>query len=165
MQTTLTKQPESYRDLWGVIGLAILAVILAGIALWLLISQNFIALGAGSAQQPLEPLSQAGFSAETGIRVIRVNIAGGGGIIKLHYQVVDPDKAGIVHDDDNPPGVMIEASGQLLNRPLHNHNDDRKHQAGITSTVLIKNSGGALKPGSLVTVIVGQARLEHVSVQ
>jgi hypothetical protein len=161
----LTKQSKSYRELWELVGLVILVIALVGLVLWLLLPSNFTVLNARSTRDPMEHISQVAFSAETGIRVVRVNIGGGGGIIKLRYQVIDPDKAVVVHDDDYPPGVIDEAGGRLLNIPLHNHNDDRKHQAGVTSTVMIKNSGGVLKPGSLVTVVVGESRLEHVPVQ
>lgn len=165
MQTILTKHSESFRDLWGLIGLAVLVIVLVSLALWLLVSQNSMALGPREGQNPMDGLSQIAFTAETGIRVVRVNIASGGGIVNLRYQVVDPDKAVIVHAKESPPGIVDEANGQLLNIPFHSHTNSRELRTGTVYSILINNTGGVLKPGSLVTVLVGEARLEHVVVQ
>jgi hypothetical protein len=85
-------------------------------------------------------------------------------MIDLRYQVVDPDKAVMVHDDENPPTIVDEATGQAINTPFHEHGASELHTA-ITYHELIMNAGGLIKRGSAVTIVIGDARLEHVRVQ
>ena len=166
MQNTVPKQAVSFGDMWGLVGLAGLVLVLTALALWMLISQhNLTFWGGDQGQDPLATdKALIRFADETGIRIVRVSIIAGGGMIDLRYQVVDPDKAVVVHDDENPPGFIIEATGQVINTPYHDHSIFEAHHA-ITYHELIMNPAGVLKPGELITVMIGESRLEHVVVQ
>ncbi len=162
----LTQQPE-YRDLWGLIGLAGLAVLLVGLLIWLNLNWPR-AVGSGNSsmgRDPMEGISQTAFTDETGIRIIRIFSTAGGGMIDLRYQVVDPDKAIIIHDSENPPVFINEATGQVIDRPYHDHSSRTTLRAGLTYNEILVNEGGVIKPGDLITVRIGQSRLEHVPVQ
>jgi len=166
MATTLTKQPESYRDLWGLVGLASIVVLMAGLMVWLLSSPGTVGLGSSSPQaKSMAGISQTIFTEETGIRVLRAFSTAGGGMIDLRYQVIDPDKAIIVHDTKNPPALLNEATEQTIDRPFHDHSSQTQLRAGATYQEIIVNEGGVIKPGDLITVFIGQSRLEHVLVQ
>lgn len=168
MQTSVPRQAESFRDLWDLIGLLLLTAAAAGLILWLFI----LPLGAGWGRlstrpdpNPIAKLDQTTFSAETGVRLVRVALTAGGGMLDLRYQTVDPDKAIVVHDDDNPPTLVDEATGQAVSIPWMDHSSAREMKAAITSSQLLMNPGGVLHRGSLITVIIGDSRLEHVVVQ
>ncbi len=166
MQTTLTKQPEPYRDLWGLVSLAGVGVLLAGLVLWLLSSPGGVGLDSGSAEQdPMAGMSQTAFTEATGVRILRVNSTAGGGMIDMRYQVVDPDKAVIVHDTKNQPSLLNEATEQAIDRPFHDHSSRSQLRAGATYNEILVNESGVIKPGDRVTIFIGQARLEHVVVQ
>lgn len=161
MENSLTQKKHTYPDLWGLILLVGLAAVLITLALWMVISQFGSAEGW---EQNRQALAQAAFEEETGIRIIRVAMTAGGGMIDLQYRVVDPDKALIVHDDDNPPALIEESTGWLFATPFHDHAFRELHTA-VTYHELITNGDGLLNRGSTVTLTVGQARLEHVPVQ
>jgi len=159
----LSRPTETFPGLWDLTLPVVGFLMLTALALWMIISQTSI----WSINQPApDPLgvSQAAFAQETGIKIMGVAVTAGGGMIDLRYQVVDPDKAVVVHDDENPPGLLIEATGQLINTPYHEHSIFETHTA-VTYHELIMNPAGVLKPGTVVSVRVGEAQLEHVVVQ
>ncbi|HLE15840.1 MAG TPA: hypothetical protein VI776_13915 [Anaerolineales bacterium] len=158
MEDALTKQPiRSNRTL--ILGIGLAAALLISIALALSITLS------GSRRGEAAELSQAAFEAKTGMRVVRVALATGGGMVDLRYQVLDPDKAVIVHDDQNPPAILDQASGKILNIPWMAHASKHTLRTGITYYVLLLNQEGVLKRGSRVTVILGGVSLENVVVQ
>lgn len=108
--------------------------------------------------------SQIAFEEATGIRVIYIAVVGVGGMLDLRYQVLDPDKALIVHDDDNPPTIIDGDTGIGLNRPRHEHGGaEEMRMAGVYQEQLM-NSDGIVKRGEEVTLVIGDARLENVTV-
>lgn len=168
MQPTVTKQAEPFSDLWNLIVMVLFAGGLVGLILWLFIlpvGTSWSRHSAKSDPNPLARLDQTTFSAKTGVRLVRVALTAGGGMLDLRYQTVDPDKAVVVHDDDNPPTLVDEASGQAVSIPWMDHSGSREMKAAITSSQLLMNPGGVLQRGSYVTVIIGDSRLEHVVVQ
>ena len=160
MENSLTKQPAQYRDLWELVLLVAVAAALIGLAVWMAFSQFIPTLRNWSSRNT----DYATFTQETGIRIVGVGLTAGGGIIDLRYQAIDPDKAVIVHDDENPPSFVVEATGQIVNTPYHEHSDFDAHTA-VTYHELIMNPGGVLKRGSEISVLIGESRLEHVIIQ
>jgi hypothetical protein len=139
------------------------AFLLTGLALWMLASQRmWLSFSAESSNDPRA--AQAAFAQETGVWIVGVAVIAGGGMVDLRYQVVDPDKSVIVHDDEYPPGLLIESTGQVVNTPYHDHSAFESHQ-GVIYHEMIMNPGGVLKTGDEITVMIGQTRLEHVIVQ
>lgn len=167
MQRTLTKPAETFRDLWALIGLAALAIVLAGLALWLFTrSMSPVAEPSAPSSDPMASISQTAFTDATGVRILRVFSTAGGGMIDVRYQVVDPDKAIIVHDTENPPKLMNEASEKIIDRPFHDHSSGTELRAGGTYQEILVNEGGVINPGDLITIFIGrEARLDHVPVQ
>jgi len=78
--------------------------------------------------------------------------------------VVDPDKALIVHDVENPPMMIDEKHNLILANPFHEHADRELHTA-VTYHQMIMNGGGLLKRGSKITLIVGDSKLENLTVR
>jgi len=166
MQNTFTTPNKTYRDLWDLVLLGALATVLTAVAIWMLASQYAVLPGSGTARDSVaQDTAEANFIEVTGVRVIRVGLASGGGMLDLRYQIVDPDKADVVHDPDNPPMLVDEATGQTVSRPWHDHSHDKDLHFAITYFEILMNPGGVLKPGSMVTVVIGDARLEHVLIQ
>jgi hypothetical protein len=133
--------------------------ILLSLAIWMILSQ----VGGGLSQQR-EDGDVTSFQEETGIRVLRVALTAAGGLVDLQYQVVDPDKSLIVHDDDNPPTLRDADSGLVLATPFHDHAARELHTA-VTYHQLIRNGGGLLKRGSKVIIKVGTSHLANFIVQ
>jgi hypothetical protein len=164
MENTLGKQPESFRanGRWS-LALPVGLALLAALAVWM-ITSRYIVPGGRPAFSPLD-MPQSAFTEATGVRVTRVAVTAGGGMVDLRYQVIDPDKATVVHDRNRPPAIVDAATGQVVNRPWMQHSHASALRAGVTYYLILVNPGGVIKPGNTVSVVIGDARLEHVPVQ
>ena len=97
-----------------------------------------------------------------GVRVTQIGVTADGGMVDFRYIVLDPDKALAMQQDVNKlPVLVAEDSSTLLNSAAamtakHNLNP------GTTYFLLYRNTGGAIKPGTPVTVKFGDLTLEHV---
>jgi hypothetical protein len=125
--------------------------------------------GHGDTRRAVHPLpkavSPAGLVATSGVRVVRVATTGGGGLVDLRYQVVDPDAAAAVHDAKSPPAVVNEATGAVVDRLFMGHSHHGPAKAGVTYYLVLDNVGDAIRRGDRVAVVLGPARVEHVLVR
>lgn len=105
-----------------------------------------------------------------GLRIVRLAVVADGGIIDLRYQVLDPAKAEPVLDPTQPAFLQEESTGQVvstarlpkigeLRQKLQQSNPDRVYFMGFG------NSGGIIKSGSRVSLILGGYRLEQLVVR
>jgi hypothetical protein len=138
---------------------ALVLVGLAGLAAWMIFSQ----LGGGAPTASAS--SEATFEAESGVRIVRVALTAGGGVLDVRFQVVDPSKAGELHDADGRLTLLDEDSGRRMATPFHFHAGGAEYKAGIVYYEMLNNSGGFVDTGDRVSVLMGGARLEHVPVQ
>ena len=102
-----------------------------------------------------------GMAARYGIDVNLIGVTAAGGLIEFRYQVVDPDKADrMMNDTTLLPIVVVEESGatMVISRPHH----AAEPQLGGTYFFLFANAHNAIHAGSQVTLVMGDARLEHI---
>ena len=107
-----------------------------------------------------------GLAAEYGIDVDLIAVTAAGGLVEFRYQVVDPDKATrILHETELSPILVAEDSGQtlIMSSPPHKHGAELR--LGGTYFFLLANSGNALHRGTQVTLVMGDVRVEHLTVQ
>jgi hypothetical protein len=160
MENILTKRAISGHKInWRGLALVAALVLLAGLGLWMVASQV-----AGGLSQQRQAKAQAAFEEQTGVRILRVVMTAGGGMVDIQYQVLDPDKSLIMHDDDNPPTLEDEATGHVVAIPFHDHSFRELHTA-VKYHEIIMNGGGLLRRGSKVRLTVADSRLEHLVVQ
>jgi len=110
---------------------------------------------------PVSPLIEEKY----GVRVTLVGLSADNGLLDFRYQVLDPSKADqIMAEEENIPYLLPEnGKGEIrvsLYMPHH-----EKIVAGRTYYLLFYNSGGIVKAGEYVTVVIGDLRLEHIPVQ
>lgn len=153
-------------------GSSTLAIRVLGVLTGAALVLGLLALaGAGrSTPEPrLHPLpaavSAAGLAERSGVRVVRVATTGGGGLVDLRYQVVDPGAAAAVHDADTPPAVVNERTGAVIDRLFMGHMPHSRPKAGVSYYLVFANTGDAIHAGDRVAVVLGKARLEHVRVR
>jgi hypothetical protein len=125
------------------------------------------------------------FEDTTGIRLVRVGVTGAGGLLEVQYQILNPSKAiDTLQSQPVTPvssagsyeghssghngqavSLIHEESGSVLNRVFHYssvvHGDLRP---GGTYYQILVNPSEVVASGSLVTVVMGNVRLQHVSV-
>ena len=105
-------------------------------------------------------------AAAYGIDVNLIAVTAAGGLIELRYQVVDPDKADrIVHDPVLAPAFVVEETGETLvmNAPPHHHGAEIR--LGGTYFFLMANAHNAVHRGALLTLVIGDLRVEHLEVE
>ena len=142
MQAARNEPGGADADMRRKLAASAMPLLLAGLAAWMVAAQ-FTPRAVTAPDSRAQ--AQAAFEAETGIRVMRVVIVGGGGLVDLQYQVLDPDKSLAIHDDDNPPTLVDDASGNVVAIPFHEHSFQDLHTA-ITSHELLTTRRGPLAP-------------------
>ena len=110
-------------------------------------------------------LSVTAFEEQTGIRIARIALTAGTGLIDFRYQVLDPERAIVVHDRGSPPVIVDEKNQQVIaERFGHQGHTDTLH-AGRTYFLLFVNRHEWVKRGDRASVKIGNFVLEHVPVQ
>ncbi len=143
--------------------------IMAGAALALAAIVAYSALGHGAGEQKLRALppvvTPAALLNQLGARVTRVTASGNGGLLDVRYQVVDSDKAAALHDAKTPPALVDENSGQVIGRLLMGHSHTGAFKVGVSYFFIFEDPGGLVKRGNQVSVVLGPARVQHITVQ
>ena len=110
-------------------------------------------------------VSDDGLVERSGVRIVRVAVTGGGGLLDLRFQVTDADKAGVVHDAATPPAIVDEATGLVASKLLMGHAHTAPFRTAQTYYLIFENPGNVVHRGSEVRVLLGDAQVEHVAVQ
>jgi hypothetical protein len=117
----------------------------------------------------LRSVSMAEFEEETGARIVRVAVTGGGGIIDVRVQALDPDKAIEIHEEDGSIALIDEETDEILDIAFHGTHAGGTTQTGLDTAVtyylLFANSEGALRRGDRVSLVLDGVRVEHIEVQ
>jgi hypothetical protein len=136
-------------------------VLVVTLAVWLRPSASSSSDGGTYAQAA----TRAAFTERSGVRVVRVALTGGGGIIDFRYAVVDANKAAHVHH--TTPVLVDEDSREVIDTFFmgHRHGRNVRPKAGHTYPLLYINEQGVVDRGDRVTVVIGHSQLEHVVVR
>jgi hypothetical protein len=146
---------------WMAVGLAALVVLAGGVSAKVLWPDQKADIRDGTTL-----VTADGMAARYGINVAMIGVTAAGGLIDFRYQVVDPDKANpIVHDLNLFPKLIVEDTGATLAMRSLPHNHKAELQLGGTYFFLLPNAANALHKGSRVTLVIGDARLEHIVVK
>lgn len=136
----------------------IAVVLVAATAVLLLSTRGWVLPVRTTSATPANPAIETTW----GIRVTQIGVTADGGLVDFRYIVLDPDKALAMQQDVTKlPVLVAEDSGILINSAAamaakHNLNP------GQTYFLLYRNTNGAIKAGSPVTVKFGDLTLEHV---
>lgn len=159
----LLPRPRRSRQRRGLALIALVAAALsapAAIVLW---------LTADRGETGPAPVPRVVFEETTGIRITRIAVVGGGGLVDVRFTVLDPDKAIAVHDPDSPLVLVNEENGDVVSAAFHGRHAGGTTQTGLdpaaTYYLVFANSGRALQRGEEASVLLGDVRLEHVTVQ
>ncbi|MBB4703331.1 hypothetical protein BJ982_004875 [Sphaerisporangium siamense] len=99
-----------------------------------------------------------------GIRLVRVSVSGGGGLVDLRFQVLDPAKAQALHDPATPPVLVDETSGVVVKDLYMGHSHTGPYKAAVTYYLVFVNPGNWIHRGAEVTVLLGDTQIPHVPV-
>jgi hypothetical protein len=110
-------------------------------------------------------VSEAGLAEKAGVRIVYVALTGGGGLIDLRFQVIDPDKAPAVHDQAYPPTIVDENTGLVVNQLLMGHSHTEPFNGGETYYLIFENPGSIVQTGGKVSVLLGNMEVDDVIVK
>jgi hypothetical protein len=171
--TGLGRSPRRLRLAGYAVGV-MLVIGVTALIFWLVSSTHgiFIAGDPGQLNSSTVPaalqrpaVSEAGLVEKVGVRIVQVAVTGGGGLIDLRYQVVDPDKAVALHDDDIPPALIDDTTGVVVDQLLMGHSHTGEFASGQTYYLIFENPGNLVQRGSTLSVLLGNAQVDHVPVQ
>jgi hypothetical protein len=99
-----------------------------------------------------------------GIRVTSVAVTGGGGLLDVRFQVLDPELAGALHDARTPPAVVQERTGLFIDQLLMGHAHSGPFRQAESYYLLFLNSGRWVHRGDEVSLLLGGVQVHHVKV-
>jgi len=155
-----TRRPGGRRPIATLLASALLLLVVAGVTAVALRPERKADVRAGTT------LVTAGeMAARYGIDVNLIGVTAAGGLIEFRYQVMDPDKADrMIHDPALLPILVIEDTGETLVISTPHHHASELELGG-TYFFLLANAHNAVHDGSLITLVMGDARTEHIAVQ
>ncbi|HEY9172358.1 MAG TPA: hypothetical protein VI136_08755 [Verrucomicrobiae bacterium] len=118
---------------------------------------------AGGVASPSAPRS---VEEQWGIQITSMRVGFGGNGLDLRYKVTDPTKATNLLHLREITYVIDQETGKALPLPFQKENQtSQKLVAGKTYFALLANKGQVVKPGSKVTVAIGNSRVKDVPVE
>jgi hypothetical protein len=151
----------------GVLAGILVTVVIVGLVLWL--SHAFDGGPKRTAtkvpvswQRPVVTVD--GLVQQSGVKITQVAVTGDGGLVDLRFKVVDPDRANALHDPTTPAAVVDEESGLVVHELFMNHSHTGPYKIGVTYYLVFNNPGNWVHHGSRVSVMLGNAQVEHVLV-
>lgn len=148
--------------------LALLAVlvVLLGIILWQVVlnKPRDTDLSAG---MPTSPAIEEKY----GVRFTQIGVTADGGMVDVRYKILDPDKAmalmggmsGMGGEDASPTLLVEGANVTIENAEVMSMK--QLPEPNSVQFILYANPKGIVVPGTRLTIIVGNLRLEHVVAQ
>lgn len=110
-------------------------------------------------------VSASGLVERSGVKITQVAVTGDGGLVDLRFTVVDPNKAAALHDPTHPPAVVDQRTGLVVKDLLMSHAHTAPFKAGVTYYLVFNNPGNWVHRGDKVAVLLGNARVENVTVR
>lgn len=148
--------PRWGRRRWGVLAALVAVILLLAWGPW---------RAHGDVRDGTTVVDRDGLAARHGIDINLVAVTAAGGLVELRMQITDPDKANaVIHEPQDRPVLVAEDTGQTLAMSAPPHHKANL-ELGREYFFLLANAHNALRPGSEVTVVVDDVRLEHVEVQ
>lgn len=148
--------------------LALLAVVvvLLGLALWQFVfnQPRDAALSDG---MPTSPAIEEKY----GVRFTQIGVTADGGMVDVRYKILDPDKAMALMggmsgmgDESATPELLVEGANVAIENS-EVMSMKQLPEPGSVQFILYANPKGIVVPGTRLTIIVGNLRLEHVVAQ
>lgn len=152
----------------GVLTGVAVVLLAAGVALWAWHARSGAAVPSANvvpASWARPVVSAHDLGDRSGVEITRVAVSGDGGLVDLRFKVIDPNRAATLHDARTPPAVVDEKTGLVVHQLLMNHAHSGAFKPGVTYYLVFENPGNWVRRGGRVTVLLGDAQVEHVQVR
>jgi hypothetical protein len=117
----------------------------------------------GVTHQPRDLIvSQNVLEEQSGLRITLLAVTAAGGMVDFRFKVVDVEKAKkVLQDGKLLPFLNIVGSSVSL-KPAPETLQDIKLENGLVYYILYSNTGNQVKPGTSVSVVIGDWKLEPI---
>jgi hypothetical protein len=127
-------------------------------------------LSGDRALESVDEPEQSGIEKELGIIILGVRLTGAGYMLDFRYRVSDPEKAAPLLNQKLKPYLIDQTSGAKLLVPSLPKVGALRQRSGRsdsnwTSFILFSNPGKLVKQSGLVTVVIGNLRIEDLIVE
>ncbi len=106
---------------------------------------------------------------KAGIKIVSLRPTGGGQMLDLRFQVLDPEKAEAVLDKNRKAYLLDGKTGKALPVPVTKAGPMRqttlKPEANRIYFILFSNPGGRVKENDKLTLVIGDFKREDIIVQ
>jgi len=106
---------------------------------------------------------------ELGMKVTAVRLTGAGHFIDFRYRVTDPGKAKLVLSRKAKASLIDQATGAVLPVSMTKIGQMRgttvEPKEGRQYVIIFSNANQAVKHGAKVSVVIGQAKVENLTVE
>jgi hypothetical protein len=143
------------------------ALVVAGATGWWALRPHTFDAPSAAAAKPnwsRPVVSAAALPERLGVRLTQVAVTGGGGLVDVRFQVVDPDLAAAIHDPKTPPALVEKGSGLFLDQLLMGHEHSGSFRQAETYFLLFLDSGNWVGRGDQVSVLLGGVQVDDVTV-
>lgn len=118
----------------------------------------------GITQTPAQMLEQ-----EWGVRVIGIRTTAAGYMLDFRYRILDADKATPILNRKTKPELIVEHNGTKLYVPVTSKIGPLRQSAKFVKEdknyyMFFANPGRYVQPGDKVTVVIGDFKAEHITV-
>jgi hypothetical protein len=112
-------------------------------------------------------VSEAG---KWGVQVVSLRLTAADHMIDFRYRVVDPQKATPLLNRRIKPHLIEEETGARMEVPRYSKLGPARQISDNPTTdrvytMIFGNTGKIVKPGSRVTIVIGEIRLENLTVE
>ena len=131
--------------------------------------------GCSAAKKPLsteerQAQQAAALASQHGISVLALRRTADGYMLDFRYQVLDPQRSRAIFSHQDKPYLIHEASGRKFAVPSSGkvgplRQMPRDPEAGRNYFMFFANPAKFVQSGDLVTVVIGEIRLEHLKVE
>ncbi|MDO8448464.1 MAG: hypothetical protein Q7T10_06615 [Rhodoferax sp.] len=145
--------------------------VLGALLLAVVIAMTLSSGQANAAETPEKPTPHSEIEDKLGIKIVGLRRSAVGYMVDFRYRVLDPAKASLLLDRKIQPYLLDEATGAQLGVPdtpkvgQLRPTSRNKVIPGRNYYILFANPGRYLQAGSKVTLIAGDARISHLTVE
>ena len=101
-----------------------------------------------------------------GVRLGLLAVTAGGGMVDLRLKILDAEKATLLLGDPaKPPTLVVEESGAAVQAPQGSSSADLALRDGGVLILLYPNAQGMIEPGTRVSLVFEDERLEPIESQ
>lgn len=143
----------------------------ASLVFCFIVSVSLITACAGNpvASYPVSQTGQLDQEEQWGVRVLGIHRTAAGYMLDFRYKVLDADKASSILNRKLKPELIVESDGRKLRIPVTSKLGPLRQSAVHVKEdrnyfMFFANPGKLVKSGDKVTVVIGDFKVEHLTV-